>query len=89
MWLDDDVTAALEWDEYRSSRCSCGQPRHESMDPANDGAYVASPIQCFACATKDAEMRRAAKARSSGQYGDGAFDGVYFAVERREEVSDG
>jgi hypothetical protein len=80
----------LEWIDYQSSLCSgCGQPKTECMDPENDGHYVADPVQCFACAARDAESRGAAKAKSDGSFGDAAFDGIYFAVREREAVTDG
>lgn len=54
------------------------------MADENDGAYEAEPVHCHACAARDAESRRAAEARHSGQYGNGAFDGLYFAVREKE-----
>lgn len=53
------------------------------MSPEMDGAYEAVPLQCFACAAKDAETRRAGEARSSGRYGKGAMDGLFIAVHQR------
>lgn len=84
MWLESDTDYVLAWMDYQSSLCSgCGQLKSESMDPANDRAYEAVPIQCFACATKDAEMRKAGEASSSGSMGKSAFDGLYIAVQSR------
>lgn len=57
------------------------------MDPKRDGEYEAIPLQCFACAARDAEARRAAEARSGDTYGSSAFDGLYFAVHERGAVT--
>lgn len=42
---------------YEASLCpGCGQPRHESMDPANEHRYHADlPLRCHACT---AQVRR-------------------------------
>lgn len=53
------------------------------MDEANAGAYEVVPINCMACGARDAEVRKASEARQSGRYGDGAFDGLFFAVTER------
>lgn len=36
---------------YEALICSdCGQPMHESLDPENEGKYVAPlPVRCHAC----------------------------------------
>lgn len=81
MWLDEDFESALEWIEYEASLCSgCGHPRSETFDPANHGAYEAVPLQCFACAARDAENRAAADARSNNRVGPGSFDGLYVSI---------
>lgn len=54
------------------------------MDSANQDAFEAVPIQCFACAARDAESRFAAEARSSGSHATAAFDGIYYAVEEKK-----
>lgn len=52
------------------------------MDEANDGAYEAVPLQCFACAARDAEQRAVSEARGSNDYGDGSFDGLLIGITR-------
>lgn len=54
------------------------------MDPARDGSYECEPLQCFACAARDAEQRRASQAKHGDAFGGGAFDGIYFAIRERE-----
>ena len=39
----------------------CSKPRHETMDPANEEAYKAVPIVCFACATRERMARNDAQ----------------------------
>lgn len=56
------------------------------MDPANVNAYEAVPLQCFACAARDSESRQAAEKRNGNTYGDAAFDGLFFATQKREAV---
>lgn len=85
MWLDEDTESALQWIDYQRTLCSgCGNPAHESMDPAMDGAYEAVPLHCFACAARDAENRAIADARSSESHGTGSFDGLYVAIRKNE-----
>ncbi len=55
------------------------------MDEANDGAYEAMPIHCFACAERDAENRRISEARSGEDYGSGSFDGLYLSIIERKD----
>lgn len=43
------------------------------------GMYEVIPVQCFACAAKDAEEQEA----SDGNLPKAAFHGVYFAVQER------
>ena len=79
LWTADDLEAALEYQDYLDSLCSgCGRPKDVCMDPAMSGRFEAVPLQCFACAPKDAEMRRASE--SKDDYGAAAFDGIYIAV---------
>lgn len=83
-WLDEDIEAALEWIAYQDSLCSgCGNPKSECWDPDRDGTYEAIAVQCFACAARDAENRRASEARASDRMGSSSFDGLYFAVTER------
>lgn len=50
------------------------------MNPDNVDAYEAVPMQCFACATRDAETRAAAEAKQGGTHADVAFDGLFVGV---------
>ena len=53
MWTDADRFDALVWQTVDDDTCSgCGQPRTESMDPDNQGAYAAKRFVCFACEAK-------------------------------------
>lgn len=56
------------------------------MNPDLMGQWDVVPITCFACAARDRENREASEARSSGRIGDGALDGLYFAVTRRPDL---
>jgi nitrous oxide reductase accessory protein NosL len=86
LWSEDDTQAALEWQSYRSSLCSgCALPIEETMQPENQTAYEAEPVQCWACAARDAEDRKAQEARNGGSWGMGAFDGLKISVQRRDE----
>lgn len=55
------------------------------MDEENSEEFEAVALQCFACATRDAEKRAAAQAQRASEYGDGAFDGLYVFPVRRSE----
>jgi hypothetical protein len=57
------------------------------MDEANDGAYEAIPVQCFACAARDAETRRASKARADDQLSDSSFDGLMIGIKKHDTTS--
>lgn len=84
MWLDEDISVALEWDEYRSSLCSgCGQPKTDGMNPDAEDTYEAVPLQCFPCAAREAEGRRASEAVGNDKLGRGALDGIYYAVMKK------
>ena len=75
-WLPEDTEAAMEWMDYKASLCDgCGHPREESFDKANFEKYVATAMQCHACAARD----RHSSAMSSGE---GDSSGMYYAVER-------
>ena len=67
--------------EYEESLCSgCGQPRHESFDPASFvDRYEAEAMTCNACAARD----RLADARKKNP--DALHEGVYYAVIDRGE----
>lgn len=83
-WLPEDTTAALEWADWKETLCpGCGNPRHESFDPERATHYEAVPLNCYACAARDAEQREAVNAKSSNRFGDAAFDGLYVSVVER------
>ena len=50
-WGATDRALALALTEYEANLCDgCGQPMHESMDPATEGQWVAPlPMRCHAC----------------------------------------
>src|SRR5690606_21194913 len=50
-WDDDSRAWAEALELAEADRCpGCGEPRHESTDPANENAYtVGPPWRCFAC----------------------------------------
>lgn len=53
------------------------------MDPAHADLYDAFPVTCHGCATRDLQKRQIAKDQRSGEWGDGAFDGMYVVVTER------
>lgn len=53
------------------------------MSESMDGVYEAVPLQCFACAARDAENRRINADRADDRYGSAAFDGLYVAITER------
>lgn len=71
--------------DYLASLCSgCGNVASESMDGEMNGAYEAVPLNCFACAARDAEQRAVGEARSNKSYSESSFDGLYIGVKRRD-----
>lgn len=56
-WSDDDRAWAMALVQYERSLCSCGEPLTESLDPANEFAYVAEFIRCHACAATERANR--------------------------------
>lgn len=51
--------SALAWARIDRDRCpGCGQPRSESMAPANDDRYEVRTFACFSC---EARHRRIAQ----------------------------
>lgn len=50
-WTPTDWALAQALTQFEAMICSgCGQPMHESMDPENEGRYVAPPpSRCYAC----------------------------------------
>jgi hypothetical protein len=76
LWLDEDREWAMALVDIEADTChGCGQPRTESLDPANEGHYSASPHRCHACAA----MSRAVRAWSDAG---GTTDGVTFYVTK-------
>lgn len=58
LWTKEDTDLAVALTEIEADRCGgCGQPRSESMDPANEYAYRADPLRCFSCAARERESR--------------------------------
>lgn len=63
MWLPEDQTVALAWQEEQALACpGCGHPRDESTDEANKQAYAATVSVCHACTAKELRMNAIAKA---------------------------
>lgn len=49
-WAEDDRAWAIALLEYEADICSgCGQPRSESMDPANQFKYESEALRCHGC----------------------------------------
>lgn len=57
------------------------------MDEANDGAYEAVAVHCYACAARDAENRRIGQARQGDDFGSGSFDGLYVSIIESQEAA--
>lgn len=55
------------------------------MSEDADGTYEAVPLQCHACAARDAESRRASELRRDEHMSAASFDGLYFGVVRRDQ----
>jgi hypothetical protein len=58
----------------------CGQPKHESFDPANEERYEAERLICYSCATRDRKAHKAHEA-AEGQPLHGSYFVVYEAKE--------
>lgn len=85
LWLEDDTESALAWMQYLGTLCSgCGHPATETMNEADDGAWEAVPVHCFACAARDAEKRQVQQAAAGGGMSESSFDGLMIGVQRRE-----
>jgi hypothetical protein len=77
-WSEEDLGYALAWQAEQDGLCSggCGQPRDESMDPANEGKYEVPTTRCFACAA----MARVGKTHAErGMEVGGVFLGVRYS----------
>lgn len=46
------------WQAVDDDRCECGEPRSESFNPENEGAYTAKRWVCFACEAKTKAQNR-------------------------------
>lgn len=80
LWTQTDTDLAVGLVTLEAAACDgCGQPRAESMDPEREFDWVAEPVRCHACATRDRE----ATARSKGGGWDGA--GIRWSVRSRGE----
>lgn len=74
LFTEQDTEDVFEYFREKELECpGCGHPRDESMDKANQLAYVAEPVRCFACQARD---QRAEKWHRAG--GDSA--GIKFSV---------
>lgn len=59
-WTFKDRLIAMAVADYEADLCGgCGEPRSESMDPANERAYVAPPpLRCHACTAIEARQEK-------------------------------
>lgn len=65
MWSDQDRIDALVWQTIDDDRCpKCGQPRHESMHPANQWAYEVHRLVCHACKAVDDDIDKLSDPKS-------------------------
>lgn len=74
-WTDRDRGLALALTAYEKGLHECGQPITEAFDPANEEAYTAEGIRCWACATA---------ARASAAF-DGNRDGLSITLEKSSQ----
>ena len=77
LWLAEDTALAGALTTLEAATCACGHDRRESMDAANEYAYVAEAVRCHACATRDRTAEAYAKQ-------DGSMAGLAFAVKRKD-----
>jgi hypothetical protein len=67
LWLQEDVTAALEWQAYQRMLCSgCSLPRSETFDIAMDDGYDADVWVCHACAARERKQWNRNSERNPG-----------------------
>lgn len=77
-WLDEDIDAALEYQDYLASLCSgCGHPRDESFNPDLQFEWYGEALTCHACAERD----RTAESKRSNKNHD--CSGEFYVVHRR------
>ena len=74
-WTDRDRGLALALTAYEKGLHDCGQPVAEAFNPANEDAYTAEGIRCFACAAAAKESRAF----------DGDRDGLSITIEKSSE----
>lgn len=56
-FTDDDMAAALDWQNEKRNICSCGEPFDESTALGADENYVGELVVCHACAAMDVTER--------------------------------
>lgn len=77
-WLVRDSLLAQALTLYEASLHACGHPVWESMDPANEGHWVAPlPMRCHACTAVTQQVKNYEKAD--------APEALMFRVERRQD----
>ena len=80
-WQPLDTAYAVALTAIEQVTCNgCGTDRCELMDPANEFAYHAEAMRCFACAARD---REGEKYRD----GKGSVAGLMFSVSKKEGPS--
>jgi hypothetical protein len=82
VWTDDDRDWAMALLAYEADLCECGQPRSESMNPANEDAYVAEPLRCHSCRAIARGGEPFAEAASGSQ-------GIFISVTKRARRAHG
>lgn len=83
MWLDEDVAAALAWQAEDALRCGgCGFPRDLTFDEAAYQRFLAEPLVCHACGSRDRGQRAWSDAK-------GDPDGLYWQILDRELMTRG
>lgn len=59
LWTDEDVEAALAWQELQDATCrGCGNPLEESMNADNESAYVVKTLVCHGCRAVEKEAKK-------------------------------
>lgn len=54
VWTQEDTDIAVALTVIEATSCpGCGHPRDESFAPANEEAYKAEALRCYACAARD------------------------------------
>lgn len=77
LWTQADTDLAVALLELEAGTCDgCGLPREDSMSADLEFGWVAEPVRCHACATRDR------KARSWGENADAS--GIRWVVKRKD-----